>query len=140
MGKPAAKRRLDETEARASLRGLRTSPRKLNLVAETIRGKTAASALAELTFCHRRVARDVKKVLQAAIANAENNHKAKLSALVIESVLIGPGPTLKRSRPRAKGSATPNPAVHLGRVSGGAARRAPKRRLNRSWQLPAGRD
>jgi len=69
MGKPAAPRRLDETEAQACLRGLRTSARKLNLVAETIRGKAASSALAELTFSHRRIARDVKKVLQAAIAN-----------------------------------------------------------------------
>jgi len=71
MGKLAATRRLDETEAQACLRGLRTSPRKLNLVAKTIRGKAAASALAELTFSHRRIARDVKKALEAAIANAE---------------------------------------------------------------------
>ena len=69
MGKQAAARRLEENEAAASMRGLRTSPRKLNLVAQAIRGKTASSALAELTFSHRRIARDVKKVLQAAIAN-----------------------------------------------------------------------
>ncbi len=75
MSKPAAERRLDDSEALASMQGMRTSARKLNLVARTIRGKTAASALAELTFSSRRIANEVKKVLQAAIANAENNHQ-----------------------------------------------------------------
>ena len=83
MGKPVSPRRLDETEAHACLRGLRTSPRKLNLVAETIRGKTADSALAALTFSHRRIAHEVKKVLQAAIANAENNHQLDVDRLYI---------------------------------------------------------
>jgi large subunit ribosomal protein L22 len=81
MGKLAAERRLDDSEALASMRGMRTSARKLNLVARTIRGKTASSALAELTFSRRRIAGEVKKVLQAAIANAENNHQLDVDLL-----------------------------------------------------------
>jgi large subunit ribosomal protein L22 len=103
MGKPAAPRRLDETEAQACLRGLRTSPRKLNLVAETIRGKAAASALAELTFSHRRIARDVKKVLQAAIANAENNHQLDVDRLYIKEATVGRAFVLKRFHTRGRG-------------------------------------
>jgi large subunit ribosomal protein L22 len=103
MGKPAAPRRLDETEAQACLRGLRTSPRKLNLVAETIRGKTAASALAELTFSHRRIASDVKKVLQAAIANAENNHQLDVDRLYVKEATVGRALVLKRFHTRGRG-------------------------------------
>jgi large subunit ribosomal protein L22 len=103
MGKPAAPRRLDDTEAQACLRGLRTSPRKLNLVAETIRGKAAASALAELTFSHRRIARDVKKVLQAAIANAENNHQLDVDRLYIKEATVGRAFVLKRFHTRGRG-------------------------------------
>ena len=103
MGKRVAPRRLDETEAQACLRGLRTSPRKLNLVAETIRGKAAASALAELTFSHRRIARDVKKVLQAAIANAENNHQLDVDRLYIKEATVGRVFVLKRFHTRGRG-------------------------------------
>jgi len=103
MGKPAAPRRLNETEAQACLRGLRTSPRKLNLVAETIRGKTAASALAELTFSHRRIARDVKKALQAAIANAENNHQLDVDRLYVKEATVGRAFVLKRFHTRGRG-------------------------------------
>ena len=103
MGKPAAPRRLDDSEAQACLRGLRTSPRKLNLVAETIRGKAAASALAELTFSHRRIARDVKKVLQAAIANAENNHQLDVDRLYIKEATVGRAFVLKRFHTRGRG-------------------------------------
>jgi large subunit ribosomal protein L22 len=103
MGKPAARRRLDDSEAQACLRGLRTSPRKLNLVAETIRGKAAASALAELTFSHRRIARDVKKVLQAAIANAENNHQLDVDRLYIKEATVGRAFVLKRFHTRGRG-------------------------------------
>jgi large subunit ribosomal protein L22 len=103
MGKSTAPRRLDETEAQACLRGLRTSPRKLNLVAETIRGKAAASALAELTFSHRRIARDVKKVLQAAIANAENNHQLDVDRLYIKEATVGRAFVLKRFHTRGRG-------------------------------------
>ena len=103
MGKPEAPRRLDETEAQACLRGLRTSPRKLNLVAETIRGKAAASALAELTFSHRRIARDVKKVLQAAIANAENNHQLDVDRLYVKEATVGRAFVVKRFHTRGRG-------------------------------------
>jgi large subunit ribosomal protein L22 len=103
MGKPAAPRRLDDSEAQACLRGLRTSPRKLNLVAETIRGRAAASALAELTFSHRRIARDVKKVLQAAIANAENNHQLDVDRLYIKEATVGRAFVLKRFHTRGRG-------------------------------------
>ena len=103
MGKPRSPRRLHETGAQACLRGLRTSPRKLNLVAETIRGRTAASALAELTFSHRRIARDVKKVLQAAIANAENNHQLDVDRLYIKEATVSRAFVLKRFHTRGRG-------------------------------------
>ena len=91
MGKRAAPRRLDETEAQA------------NLVAQTIRGKTAASALAELTFSHRRVAHDVKKALQAAIANAENNHQLDVDRLYVKEATVGRAFVLKRFHTRGRG-------------------------------------
>ena len=103
MGKPTSPRHLNETEAQACLRGLRTSPRKLNLVAETIRGKTADSALAALTFSHRRIAREVKKVLQAAIANAENNHQLDVDRLYIKEATVGRAFVLKRFHTRGRG-------------------------------------
>jgi large subunit ribosomal protein L22 len=103
MGKQAAPRRLEEIEAQACLRGLRTSPRKLNLVAKTIRGKPAAAALAELTFSHRRIARDVKKVLEAAIANAENNHQLDVDRLYVKEATVGRAFVLKRFHTRGRG-------------------------------------
>ena len=103
MGKQAAPRRLNEIEAQACLRGLRTSPRKLNLVARTIRGKPAAAALAELTFSHRRIARDVKKVLEAAIANAENNHQLDVDRLYVKEATVGRAFVLKRFHTRGRG-------------------------------------
>ena len=103
MGKLAAPRRLEETEAQACLRGLRTSPRKLNLVAQTIRGKNASSALAELTFSHRRIAREVKKVLQAAIANAENNHQLDVDRLYVKEATVGRAFVMKRFHTRGRG-------------------------------------
>src|SRR5258707_7007812 len=103
MSKPAAERRLDETEAAASMRGLRTSPRKLNLVAAMIRGKTAQTALAELTFSRRRIARDVKKVLQAAIANAENNHQLDVDRLYVKEASVGRAFVMKRFHTRGRG-------------------------------------
>src|SRR5260221_9655592 len=89
MGKQSAERRLDDTEASAFQRAMRTSARKLNLVAQTIRGKDAAKALAELTFSRRRIAHDVKKVLQAAIANAENNHQLDVDRLYVKEATVG---------------------------------------------------
>ena len=103
MGKQAATRRLDENEAASVMRGLRTSPRKLNLVAKTIRGKAASSALAELTYSRRRIARDVKKVLQAAIANAENNHQLDVDRLFVKEATVGRAFVLKRFHTRGRG-------------------------------------
>jgi len=103
MSKPSAARRLDDSEALASMRGLRISARKLNLVAQVIRGKTAASALAELTFSRRRIAGDVKKVLQAAIANAENNHQLDVDRLYVKEATVGRAFVLKRFHTRGRG-------------------------------------
>ena len=103
MSKPSAERRLDETEALACMRGLRISARKLNLVARIIRGKTAASALAALTFSQRRIAGDVKKVLQAAIANAENNHQLDVDRLYVKEATVGRAFVLKRFHTRGRG-------------------------------------
>jgi large subunit ribosomal protein L22 len=103
MGKQAAPRRLADTEAQACLRGLRTSPRKLNLVVRMIRGKSAAAALAELTFSHRRIARDVKKVLEAAIANAENNHQLDVDRLYVKEATVGRAFVLRRFHTRGRG-------------------------------------
>ena len=103
MGKPSAERRLDDTEASAFLRALRTSPRKLNLVAQSIRGKSAAAALAELTFSHRRISHDVKNVLQAAIANAENNHQLDVDRLYVKEATVGKAFVMKRFHTRGRG-------------------------------------
>ena len=103
MGKEALGRILPDNQARAIGRMIRISPRKLNLVAQTIRGKTAASALAELTFSRRRIARDVKKVLQAAIANAENNHQLDVDRLYIKEATVGRAFVLKRFHTRGRG-------------------------------------
>src|SRR5690349_24511987 len=103
MGKQAADRRLADSEAGASMRGMRTSPRKLNLVAQTIRGKAASAALAELAFSRRRIARDVRKVLQAAIANAENNHQLDVDRLFVKEATVGRAFVLKRFHTRGRG-------------------------------------
>ena len=103
MGKQAAPRRLHETEALAYARALKGSARKLNLVAQTIRGKTANAALSELTFSKRRIAHEVRKVLQSAIANAENNHDLDVDDLVVVEAHVGKGIVLKRHEPRARG-------------------------------------
>ena len=103
MGKAAAPRRLDDNEAMAYAKAIRTSPRKLNLVAQMIRGKDAATALTDLAFSRRRIAVDVRKVLQAAIANAENNHQLDVDRLVITEASVGRAFVMKRFRPRARG-------------------------------------
>ena len=103
MGKPKAEPRLDLDEAMAFGRLIRSSPRKLNLVAQTIRGKSAAAALADLTFSPRRVAGDVKKVLQSAIANAENNHQMDVDNLYVAEAYVGKSLVMKRFRARARG-------------------------------------
>jgi large subunit ribosomal protein L22 len=105
MGKQATERRLDETEAKAYVKALRISPRKLNLVAQSIRGKTAQAALAELTFSKRRIANDVKKALQAAIANAENNHQLDVDRLFVKEATVGRAIVMKRFHARGRGRA-----------------------------------
>ncbi len=105
MSKKAMPRRLSDSEAKAMVRGIRVSPRKLNLVAQSIRGKDAASALSVLTFSKRRIARDVKKALQAAIANAENNHQLDVDRLYVAEATVGKSLVMKRFRPKARGRA-----------------------------------
>ena len=103
MGKPSAERRLGDNEAMALVRNLRTSPQKLNLVAAMIRGKSCEQALAELTFSKRRIARDVKKCLESAIANAENNHQLDVDRLFVAEASVGKSFVMRRFRPRARG-------------------------------------
>ena len=103
MSKPKAPRRLSDNEAKSMARLLRTSPRKLNLVCQTIRGKSAEAALAELTFSKRRIANDVRKTLQSAIANAENNHQLDVDRLYVAEATVGKSMVMKRIRPRARG-------------------------------------
>ncbi len=105
MGKPKHERRLSESEAIAVTRNLRISPQKLNLVAESIRGKSAEAALSELAFSKRRIAADVKKTLQSAIANAENNHQLDVDRLFVAEASVGKAIVMKRFRPRARGRA-----------------------------------
>ncbi|WEF25080.1 50S ribosomal protein L22 [Paracoccus sp. S3-43] len=103
MGKETNPRRVAENEAFAKTKGLRTSPQKLNLVAALIRGKKVDKALADLTFSHKRIAGDVKKCLQSAIANAENNHGLDVDNLVVAEAWVGKNLVMKRGRPRARG-------------------------------------
>ncbi len=103
MGKPARKRPLAGNEASAVLRNIRISPQKLNLVAETIRGQDAEAALSTLTFSRRRISGAVKKCLQSAIANAENNHELDIDRLIVAEANVGKGLVMKRWRPRARG-------------------------------------
>ncbi len=105
MGKPKHKRRLREDEAIAVTRNLRISPQKLNLVAQSIRGRNAEAALSELTFSKRRIAADVKKTLQSAIANAENNHQLDVDRRYVAEATVGKSFVMKRFRPRARGRA-----------------------------------
>ena len=106
MGKPSKERSLPENEARAVGRMIKVSPQKLNLVAATIRGKKVDSALADLTFSRKRIAGDVKKVLQSAIANAENNHDLDVDDLVVAEAYVGKNLVMKRWKPRARGRAS----------------------------------
>ena len=103
MSKKQQPRRLAETEAAAYANALRTSAQKLNIVAQSIRGKPASAALHELTFSPRRIAREVKKVLQAAIANAENNHQLDVDKLVVGEASVGRAFVLKRFHARGRG-------------------------------------
>ena len=103
MGKEKNARRVADNEAMAKVRMLRTSPQKLNLVAGLIRGKKVDKALSDLTFSKKRIAIDVKKCLQSAIANGENNHNLDVDELIVAEAYVGKNMTLKRGRPRARG-------------------------------------
>ena len=103
MGQKKNERRLDDNQAMAKGRMVRTSPQKLNLVAQLIRGKSVEKALAELTFSQKRVSQNVKKVLESAIANAENNHDLDIDSLVVDQAFVGKNMVMKRWRPRARG-------------------------------------
>ena len=103
MGKEKNPRRVADNEAMSKLRMLKTSPQKLNLVAGLIRGKKVDRALNDLTFSKKRIAADVKKCLQSAIANAENNHNLDVDGLIVSEAYVGKNLTLKRGRPSARG-------------------------------------
>ena len=103
MSKDKNPRRVAENEAMAKLRMLRTSPQKLNLVAQLIRGKKVETALSDLAFSKKRIAIDVRKCLQSAVANAENNHNLDPDELVGAEAWVGKNLTMKRGRPRARG-------------------------------------
>ena len=103
MSKDKNPRRVADNEAMAKTRMLRTSPQKLNLVAQLIRGKKVDKALTDLTFSKKRIAGDVKKCLQSAIANAENNHNLDVDELIVAEAWVGKNMTMKRGSPRARG-------------------------------------
>ncbi len=107
MGKPARARVLKDNQARAVGTMIRVSPRKLNLVAQSIRGKKAEAALNTLTFSRKRIAHNVKKVLQSAIANAENNHDLDVDDLVVTEASVGKNLVMKRFHARARGRGAP---------------------------------
>jgi large subunit ribosomal protein L22 len=103
MGKSARERSLPDNEAKAVTRMIRVSPQKLNLVAQMIRGKKVASALADLEFSRKRIAVDVRKCLESAIANAENNHDLDVDDLVVAEAHVGKALVIKRFSPRGRG-------------------------------------
>ena len=106
MGKPHRERTLADNEARAVTKLMRVSPQKLNLLAQLIRGKKVDKALADLTFSRKRIARDVKKTLESAIANAENNHDLDVDALIVSEAYVGKKLVMKRLKARARGRAS----------------------------------
>ena len=103
MGKSARERDLPDNEAKAVARMLRVSPQKLNLVAQLIRAKKVAMALSDLQFSQKRIAKDVKKCLESAIANAENNHDLDVDDLIVAEAHVGKAMVLKRFHPRGRG-------------------------------------
>ena len=105
MSKPSRPRKLAENEAKAVARTLRVSPQKLNLLAQMIRGKKVQTALADLEFSRKRIARDVQKCLQSAIANAENNHDLDIDDLIVAQAHVGKSLVIKRFVPRGRGRA-----------------------------------
>jgi large subunit ribosomal protein L22 len=115
MGQKPNPRALADNEAKAVTRNIRVSPQKLNLVAQMIRGKKVDAALADLEFSRKRIAQDVMKTLQSAIANAENNHDLDVDDLVVAQAFVGKGIVMKRFAARARGRASriEKPFSHL---------------------------
>ncbi len=115
MGKAKAERRLKDNEARAVARTLRVSPQKLNLVAAMIRGKKVDRALADLEFSRKRISETVKKTLESAIANAENNHDLDVDSLIVSEAYVGKSIVMKRFHARGRGRASrvEKPFSHL---------------------------
>jgi large subunit ribosomal protein L22 len=115
MSKQKTPRALEANEAKVCLRNLRTSPTKLNLVAEVIRGMKVQAALTQLQFSNKRIAVDVRKALQSAIANAENNHNLNVDALVVKEAWVGKSMVMKRfhARARGRGAQILKPYSHL---------------------------
>ena len=107
MSKEKNGRRVADNEAMAKLRMIKTSPQKLNLVAQLIRNKPVAKALSDLRFSKKRVAKEVSTCLQSAIANAENNYQYDIDNLFVKEAYVGKSLVMKRFRPRAKGRASP---------------------------------
>jgi large subunit ribosomal protein L22 len=107
MGQQQNERRVKDNEAMAMAKFLRTSPGKLNLVAQMIRGKAAGKALVDLEFSNRRIAKDVRKVLASAVANAENNHNLDVDKLVVAEAYVGKSVKMRRFSARARGRAAP---------------------------------
>ncbi len=103
MGQKKNPRRVAENAAMAKGKLLKTSPQKLNLVAQLIRGKKVDRALADLEFSRKRISKEVKRVLESAIANAENNHDLDIDALVVDQAYVGKNMVLKRWTPRGRG-------------------------------------
>jgi large subunit ribosomal protein L22 len=107
MGKAKRERDLSESEAQAVARNLRVSPRKLNLLAQMIRGKKVDTALAELEFSRKRIAQDVRKCVMSAVANAENNHGLDVNELVVSQAYVGKNLTITRFHARGRGRMSP---------------------------------
>jgi large subunit ribosomal protein L22 len=107
MGKPKRERKLGESEAQAVVRNLRVSPQKLNLVAQMIRGKKVDVALADLEFSRKRIARDVRKCVMSAVANAENNHSLDVNDLVVAQAHVGKNIVMRRFHARGRGKMSP---------------------------------
>lgn len=103
MSKQKAERRLADNEAKAVVRNLRVSPQKLNLVAAQVRGLPVEKAIAELSFSNKRIAQDVKKAVQSAVANAENNHQLDVDNLFVAEAWVGKAMVMKRWQARARG-------------------------------------
>ncbi len=107
MGKPKRERKLAENEAQAVVRNLRVSPQKLNLVAQLIRGKKVDVALADLEFSRKRIAKDVRKCVMSAVANAENNHQLDVNDLVVAQAHVGKNLVMRRFHARGRGKMSP---------------------------------